>query len=125
MKFKETIRIDDEFLIDEENKTFCYKNMGRYVVMPAKNIQSCLTMADVESLGEEYFTKKDVQEFGTVQFVKDLGEFSKAVLVGDLVLTTHYLDETGKMRSHKKKYLPNDRTPYEIMRRIDKLINSL
>lgn len=93
--------------------------------MPAKNIQSCLTMADVESLGEEYFTKKDVQEFGTVQFVKDLGEFSKAVLVGDLVLTTHYLDETGKMRSHKKKYLPNDRTPYEIMRRIDKLINSL
>ena len=35
------------------------------------------------------------------------------------------IDENGEMKCHKKKYLPNDTTPYEIMSSVDKLIHSL
>lgn len=122
MKFNETFRINEDFLIDEENRTFCYKKEGEYVIVPAKNIQSCLVMADVDNIGEEYFYIEEVPEIGEVHFVKDLSDFSKAVLAGDLVLTTHYLDENGEMRCHRKKYSSNDKTPYEIMYRINKLI---
>ena len=122
MKFKETLRIDENFLIDEEGKTFCYKKAGEYVILPTKNIQSCLLTADVDSIGEEYFYKEEVPEIGEVRFVKDLSEFSKAVLSGNIVLTTHFFDENGEMRYHKKKYLPKDKTIYEIMSRIDRLI---
>ncbi len=123
MKYNETLRIDENFLIDEEGETFCYKKAGECVILPAKNIQSCIVMADVDSIGEEYFYIKEVPDIGKVHFVKDLNDFSKAILSGNTVLTICFLDKNGKIRSHKKKYESEDRTPYNIMSRINKLID--
>lgn len=122
MIFKETLKIDDKFIFDEENSFFGYNLENEFVVLSTNNIESCVVMADLDSIDKSCFIAEAVEGFGMVHFVKDEQIFAKAVMQTNAVLTIWFYDKENKLKCFRKTYDYENKEVYVLSARINKII---
>lgn len=122
MFFNETLKIDDDFKIDEENNLFGYRFENKFIVSSSDNIESCVVMADLDSIDKSCFTVKAIEGIGTVHFVRDERNFAKAVMQTNAFLTICFYDKENELRCFRKLYDSQNEEVYALSARINKLI---
>ena len=95
--YKETLKIDENYGVDELHRLFRYKDReNNIVITDMKHIYSCLVISDLGAISKKYSTDKIV--------VFDADTLTREVWQGSSILVINCIDENGNIYSCEKTF---------------------